>query len=65
MYPVVVFHALRVGIGDASVVRRKAVDLGLAVLPDSTRDILVIWIEQSDGATVALTPGPWSLIPGP
>jgi putative transposase len=49
-YPVVFFDALRVKIRDEAVVRSKAVDLALAVLPDGTRDILGIWIEQTEGA---------------
>ena len=50
MYPVVFFDALRVKIRDEAVVRSKAVYLALAVLPDGTRDILGIWIEQTEGA---------------
>jgi putative transposase len=50
VYPVVFFDALRVKIRDESVVRSKAVYLALAVLPDGTRDILGIWIEQTEGA---------------
>jgi putative transposase len=50
MYPVVFFDALRVKIRDESVVRSKAVYLALAVLPDGTRDILGLWIEQTEGA---------------
>ena len=50
MYPVVFFDALRVKIRDEGVVRSKAVYLALAVLPDGRRDILGIWIEQTEGA---------------
>jgi putative transposase len=50
LYPVVFFDALRVKIRDETVVRTKAVYLALAVLPDGTRDILGIWIEQTEGA---------------
>jgi len=50
MYPVVFFDALRVKIRDEAVVRNKAVYLALAVLPDGTRDILGIWIENTEGA---------------
>src|SRR5688572_24973009 len=50
LYPVVFFDALRVKIRDEAVVRSKAVYLALAVLPDGTRDILGIWIEQTEGA---------------
>src|SRR3954451_5479672 len=49
MYPVVFFDALRVKIRDEAVVRSKAVYLALAVLPDGTRDVLAIWIEQTEG----------------
>ena len=47
MYPVVFFDALRVKIRDEGTVRSKAVYLALAVLPDGSRDILGIWIEQT------------------
>jgi transposase-like protein len=50
MYPVVFFDALRVKIRDEGVVRNKAIYLALAVLPDGTRDILGLWIEQTEGA---------------
>src|SRR5258708_2965386 len=50
MYPVVFFDALRVKIRDEAVDRSIAVFLPLAVRPDGTRDILGIWIEQTEGA---------------
>lgn len=50
LYPVVFFDALRVKIRDEATVRIKAVYLALAVLPDGSRDILGIWIEQTEGA---------------
>jgi transposase-like protein len=50
MYPVVFFDALRVKIRDEATVRSKAVYLALAVLPNGTREILGIWIEQTEGA---------------
>jgi putative transposase len=51
MYPVIFFDALRVKIRDEGlVVRSKAIYLALAVLPDGTRDILGLWIEQTEGA---------------
>jgi len=52
MYPVVFFDALRVKIRDEATVRSKAVYLALAVLPNGSRDILGIWIEQTEGAKV-------------
>jgi transposase-like protein len=50
MYPVVFFDALRVKIRDEATVRSKAIYLALAVLPDGHREILGVWIEQTEGA---------------
>jgi putative transposase len=50
MYPVGLFDALRVKIRDEATVRSKAIYLALAVLPDGNRDILGLWIEQTEGA---------------
>ena len=50
MYPVVFFDALRVKIRDEGVVRNKAVYLALGVLPDGRRDVLGLWIEQTEGS---------------
>jgi transposase-like protein len=50
MYPVVFFDALRVKIREETVVRNKAVYLALGILPDGTRDILGLWIENTEGA---------------
>ena len=50
MYPVVLFDVLRVKIREDAVVRNKAVYLALGVLPDGTRDILGLWIENTEGA---------------
>lgn len=50
MYPVVFFDALRVKIRDEGVVRNKAIYLALGMLPDGTRDILGLWIENTEGA---------------
>jgi len=50
LYPVVFFDALRVKIRDEAMVRSKAVYLALAVRPDGQRDILGLWIEQTEGA---------------
>ena len=50
MYPVVFFDALRVKIREDAVVRSKAVYLALGVLADGSRDILGIWIENTEGA---------------
>jgi putative transposase len=50
LYPVVFVDALRVKIKDDAVVRNKAVYLALGVRRDGTRDILGIWIENTEGA---------------
>ena len=50
MYPVVFFDALRAKIREDAVVRNKAIYLALGVLPDGTRDILKLWIENTEGA---------------
>lgn len=50
MYPVVFFDALRVKIREEGVVRNKAIYLALGILPDGSRDILGLWIENTEGA---------------
>jgi transposase-like protein len=50
MYPVVFVDALRVKIRDEGTVRSKAIYLALAMVPGGGRDILGIWIEQTEGA---------------
>lgn len=50
VYPVVFFDALRVKIREDAVVRNKAVYLALGVRRDGTREILGIWIENTEGA---------------
>jgi putative transposase len=50
MYPIVFFDALRVKIREDAVVRNKAIYLALGVLPDGSRDVLGLWIEQTEGA---------------
>ncbi len=50
MYPVVFFDALRVKIREDALVRNKAIYLALGILPDGTRDILGLWIENTEGA---------------
>jgi putative transposase len=50
VYPVVFFDALRVKIREDAVVRNKAVYLALGVRRDGTREMLGIWIENTEGA---------------
>ena len=50
LYPVIIFDALRVKIRDEGVVRSKAVYLALGITRHGTKDILGLWIEQTEGA---------------
>jgi len=50
VYAVVFFDALRVRIRDEGTVRMKAVYLALGIRTDGSRDILGLWIEQTEGA---------------
>lgn len=50
LYPVVIFDALRVKIRDEGVVRNKAVYLALAMRRDGYKEVLGLWIEQTEGA---------------
>ena len=49
-YPVVFFDALRVKIRDEGVVRTKAVYLALGITRSGSKDVLGLWIEQTEGA---------------
>jgi putative transposase len=48
--PLVFFDAIRVKIHDEGFVRNKAIYMALGILPDGTKEILGIWIEQTEGA---------------
>ena len=50
VYPVVFFDALRVKIRDEGLVKNKAVYVALALNPDGEKEVLGLWIEQSEGA---------------
>jgi len=50
MYPVVFFDALRVKIRTDGGVTNKAVYLALGIQADGQRDVLGLWIEQTEGA---------------
>jgi putative transposase len=49
-YPLVFFDAIRVKVRDEGFVRNKPIYIALGVLPDGTKEILGIWIEQTEGA---------------
>lgn len=53
-YPLVFFDAIRVKIRDEGFVRDKAVYIALGILPDGTKEILGLWIEQTEGAKFRL-----------
>jgi len=50
VYPVVFFDALRVKIRDEGIVRNKAVYLALALDCEGHKEVLGLWIEQTEGA---------------
>ena len=50
LYPLVFFDALRVKIRDEGMVRNKAVYVALGVRLDGQKEILGLWIEQTEGA---------------
>lgn len=50
MYPVIFFDALFVKIRDEGTVRNKAVYLAIGIAMDGTKEILGLWIEQTEGA---------------
>ena len=50
MYPVVFFDALRVKIRSDGIVSNKAVYLALGIQADGQRDVLGLWVEQTEGA---------------
>ncbi len=49
-YPLIFFDAIRVKIRDEGFVRNKAVYIALGIQPDGTKEVLGIWIEQTEGA---------------
>ena len=50
IYPVVFFDALRVKIRDEGLVRNKAVYVALALNSAGEKEVLGLWIEQTEGA---------------
>jgi putative transposase len=50
LYPLIFFDAIRVKVRDEGTVRNKAIYLALGVRPDGTKEILGLWIEQTEGA---------------
>ena len=50
VYPVIFFDALRVKIRDEGLVRNKAVYVALALTGEGEKEVLGLWIEQTEGA---------------
>jgi putative transposase len=50
VYPIVFFDALRVKIRDEGLVKNKAVYVALAFNADGEKEVLGLWIEQTEGA---------------
>jgi transposase-like protein len=50
IYPIVFFDAMRVKIRDEGLVKNKAVYVALAYNSDGEKDVLGLWIEQTEGA---------------
>src|SRR5918995_1478924 len=50
LYALVFFDAIRVKVRDEGTVRNKAVYLALGIRSDGAKEILGLWIEQSEGA---------------
>jgi putative transposase len=50
LYPLVFLDAIRVKVRDEGTVRNKAVYVALGVRPDGTKEVLGLWIEQTEGA---------------
>ena len=50
VYPVIIFDGLRVKIRDEGVVKTKCIYLAMAFTLEGKKDILGLWIEQTEGA---------------
>ena len=50
LYPLIFFDAIGIKVRDEGTVRNKAVYVALGVRPDGTKEVLGLWIEQSEGA---------------
>jgi len=50
VYPIVFVDAMRGEIRDEGLVKNKAVYVALAYIVDGEKDVLGLWIEQTEGA---------------
>jgi len=56
MYPIVYFDALRLKIRDEGTVKNKAVYLVLGIRANGRKEVLGLWIEQTEGAKFCKRP---------
>jgi putative transposase len=54
LYPLMFFDAIRIKVRDEGTVRNKPVYVALGVRPEGTKEVLGLWIEQSEGAKLWL-----------
>lgn len=52
MYPVIFFDVLRVTVCEGATIHHKAVCLAWGLRPEGTREVLGIWLAESEGATL-------------
>jgi putative transposase len=50
VYPVVLFDALRIKIRDEGMVKNKAVYVALGINVEGIKEVLGLWVEQTEGA---------------
>lgn len=50
VYPVVIFDALRIKIRDKGMVKNKAVYVALGIKVEGIKEVLGLWVEQTEGA---------------
>ena len=50
VYPILYMDALRVKVRDGGHIQNKAIHVAMGVAADGTRDVLGLWIEQTEGA---------------
>jgi putative transposase len=50
VYPVIFFDALRIKVRDEGLVRNKAAYVALALTIEGEKEVLGLWVEQTEGA---------------
>lgn len=55
LYPILYLDALFVSVRDGAMVTKKAVYVALGMTPDGTRDVLGIWVQNSEGSRLWLS----------